>query len=493
MDVPDPGDLGDQPVRHPRLDAQAPSVQGAHRLHERGVLPRGGFLACVAQQLGHRRLVLRGAGEDGVLEGGGPRADVQEPALGVVAVQQLLGVARRHGGAAAGGLEHRDQLEQEPAGVDGPPEGLRVHAGERGVVVAHHVPVEQRPHVLGHVQLPVPLEELGHGGVGEVLEAHPAGDERVHPGLGEVGDAAPGHQVQPRLPAGRCVVQGVAGAGARGPERAAPPLREPGLEVEGVEPHAAHQHGLPRGHGLHVQLGRQMRTPVVQGGGAPGRLRQAPLGGAEHGVLVAQAQHDGVHRQLVDVGRGVRRAVRAARTQREAGAAVVGGVQRRRLGAVEDHVRDLRAGPQGAHERIRHVLEVAAVKGARGVVLPLEAAGGVRVVTAPGVEGGGDGGRAQAGVVRRAGRGEEGRGVHEQQRVLVRAPHAPGAGAVRLHEVEGPGSRAGLPRLEPGQEPVEHHDAPGADPHDGEGALLHDGPVHAAPPPGGGATVECTA
>ena len=493
LDVPDAGDLGDQPLRHPCLDAQPPRVQRAHRLHERGVLPGRGLLAGMAQQLGDRALVLRTAREHGIPEGGGPRTDVQEAPLGGIALQELLGMAGRHGGAAAGVLEHPDQLEQEPARGHRAPESLGVDASESGVVMAHHVPVEQGPHVLRDVQLAVPVQQVGDRRVREVLEAHPARDERVHLRLGEVGDAAAGHHVQVRLLTGGLVGERIPRAVPGGAEGAAPALGQPGLQVERVQPHAAHEHGVRRAHGIQVQLRGQVGTPVVQDVGLPGCLGQTPLGCAEHRVLVAQAQDDGVGRQLLDAGPRPRVPGRAARPQRQARAAVVRRVERDRLGAVHDDVADLRTRPQGGQEGVCRVLEVTAVHGPRRVVLPLEAPRGVGVGAAPVVEGGGDGRGAQPGVVRGAGRGEEGRGVHEQQGVLVRAPYTPGTDPVRVHEVQGPRPRAGLVRLESSQEPVQHHDAPWPDPHDGEGAVSSDGPVHGVPPPGGGSTLECTA
>ena len=415
-------------------------------------------------------------GEHGVLERRRVGQDVEEAAAGGVALQQLLGVRRGHRGAAAGLLELAHELAEEPAGLHGAAEDLRLGPDQGGVVVADHVPVQQRPEVLGEVEGAVPGGEGVHGRVGEVAQRDPARHERVHLGLGQVGHAAPGHQVQARLAARGLVGEGPAGAVPGAPVDAAAALGELGEQVEGVQAHPAHEHAGPGLHGVPVDVRGDLRPLVVEVVPAARRGGHPCLARAELGRLVPQAQHDGVRGELGG------RAVGVAQLQaRSAGRRRVQGGD---LGAVLDDVGDLGPGAQAGDHVLVEVAQVAAVDRAGRVLVALDAQAGLGVHPAPLVEGLRRRGGAQPGVVSGAGRGEERRGVHEVELGLVRPPHPPGSGRVGVHDVDAqPGRvRAGGRSLQSGEEPLEQHHAAwaGADHRESTDCLL--GVGHGASP-----------
>ena len=474
LDVPDAGGLGDPALGDPRLDPQSAGMERADGHHERGLLPEGGLHAGLLHEVRDGPLIVLMGGEHGVLERGPIGQDVQEAAAGGVPLEELLGVRGGHGGAAAGLLELADELPEEPARLDGPAKDLGLGPDERGVVVPDHVAVQQRPEVLGEVQGPVPGGEGVHGGVGEVAEGDAAGHEGVHLRLGQVRDAAAGHQVQARLVPRRLVPQGPAGSVAGAAVHPAPALGELGQQVERVQAHAPHEDVRPGLHGLPVHVRGDLRALVVQLVPAPRGGGHPVLAGAELRRLMAQAEHDGVRVERGDRAVGV--------PQLQAGAAVGPGVQGGGLRAVLDDLGDLGTGAQPGDDVLVQMPEVAPVDRTGRVLVAAHAEAGLRVHASPLVEGLGGGGGAQTGVVGGARGREERGGVHEVQLGLVSAPHPPWPGRIGVHDVDAqpPGVCLRGRALEPGEDPLQQHDAAGAGSHHCEAALGHQGLGHGA-------------
>ncbi len=138
------------------------------------------------------------------------------------------------------------------------------HTGQRAVIRPQRIPVQKGPDIAVEARVDAVLHELAGTLEGAVPEADATRNVTVKIRFGPVRRPAPRGCNQHRLIARGLIPQSAPSRLSRSDKTTTAALRQLDHDVEEVQPQTAHQNLLACGQALPVDVGRNVRRPVLQ-------------------------------------------------------------------------------------------------------------------------------------------------------------------------------------------------------------------------------------